>query len=70
MVGVGPNGIESVLARVSIVNYYGVVLYDSYVAPKEKVTDYRTWVSGIKPEHLINGQSSTNLNVTCHVLWQ
>ncbi|KAG0148763.1 hypothetical protein CROQUDRAFT_32672, partial [Cronartium quercuum f. sp. fusiforme G11] len=52
MVGVGPNGSESVLARVSIVNYYGTVIYDTYVSPKEKVTDYRTWVSGIKPEHL------------------
>ncbi|EGG09287.1 uncharacterized protein MELLADRAFT_47550 [Melampsora larici-populina 98AG31] len=57
MVGVGPNGSESVLARVSIVNYYGAVLLDSYVSPKEKVTDYRTWVSGITPEHLANASS-------------
>ncbi|KAH9824145.1 ribonuclease H-like domain-containing protein [Melampsora americana] len=57
MVGVGPNGSESVLARVSIVNYYGAVILDSYVSPKEKVTDYRTWVSGIKPEHLADASS-------------
>lgn len=57
MVGVGPNGSESVLARVSIVNYYGAVLLDSYVSPKEKVTDYRTWVSGITPQHLANASS-------------
>ncbi|WAQ86120.1 hypothetical protein PtA15_6A750 [Puccinia triticina] len=53
MVGVGPRGNErSALARVSIVNYYGNVVLDTYVRPKEKVTDYRTWVSGIKPQHL------------------
>ncbi|CAJ0894193.1 7368_t:CDS:2 [Entrophospora sp. SA101] len=42
MVGVGYNGIISELARVSIVNYYGVTLMDKYVKPKQKVTDYRT----------------------------
>ena len=50
MVGVGPNPeIDSALARVSIVNYYGHQLYDSFVKPKEAVTDYRTPVSGITP---------------------
>ncbi|KAA1114757.1 3'-5' exonuclease [Puccinia graminis f. sp. tritici] len=58
MVGVGPRGNEqSALARVSIVNYYGNVVLDTYVQPKEKVTDYRTWVSGIKPEHLHNAST-------------
>ncbi|KNF01763.1 hypothetical protein PSTG_04885 [Puccinia striiformis f. sp. tritici PST-78] len=58
MVGVGPRGNEqSALARVSIVNYYGNVVLDTYVRPKEKVTDYRTWVSGIKPQHLENASS-------------
>ena len=47
MIGVGPEGRESVLARVSLVNYHGAVIYDQFVKPKEKVTDYRTWVSGI-----------------------
>ena len=37
------------LARVSIVNYNGHVLLDAYVMPEGKVTDYRTWVSGIQP---------------------
>jgi len=55
MVGVGEEGTDSVLARVSIVNQYGEPIYDSYVAPKEKVTDYRTYVSGIRPSHLENG---------------
>lgn len=57
MVGVGPGGEQSALARVSIVNFYGKVIFDSYVRPKEKVTDYRTWVSGIEPQHLQNASS-------------
>ena len=46
MVGIGRDGIDSYLARCSVVNRYGHVLYDEHVIPKEKVTDYRTWVSG------------------------
>ncbi len=53
MVGVGPNpDRESALARVSVVNYNGDQLYDSYVLPLEPVTDYRTHVSGISAKHL------------------
>jgi RNA exonuclease 4 len=52
MVGVGPEGSESVLARVSLVNWHGALLYDSFVKPREKVTDYRTWVSGVRAEDL------------------
>jgi RNA exonuclease 4 len=55
MVGVGPNGAESALARVSIVNYSGGVVLDEYVRPQEPITDYRTWVSGIRPEDMVNG---------------
>lgn len=51
-VGVGPEGKESALARVSLVNYYGHVIMDEFVRPREKVTDWRTWVSGVKPEHM------------------
>ena len=54
MVGVGIDGKESVLARVSLVNSVGECIYDKYVAPKEKVIDYRTHVSGISPQHLKN----------------
>ena len=53
MVGVGAEGSDSILARVSIVNHFGNVLYDKFVAPREKVTDYRTEVSGVRPEDLI-----------------
>lgn len=53
MVGVGPNpDDDSALARVSLVNYHGEQLYDSFVLPKEAVTDYRTHVSGITPRLL------------------
>jgi len=54
MVGVGLDGIESALARVTIVNYYGVIILDKYVRPMERVTDFRTEVSGITPKLLIN----------------
>lgn len=56
MVGVGPEGSESTLARVSIVNYHGAVMLDLFVRPREKVTDYRTWVSGVREEDLRNGE--------------
>ena len=56
MVGVGDEGRDSVLARVSIVNQYGNCVYDRYVQPKEEVVDYRTFVSGVTAEHLVNGR--------------
>lgn len=52
MVGVGINGSESMLARVCIVNSHGAVLYDEFVASTEKVVDYRTKYSGIRPKDL------------------
>jgi len=52
MVGVGMTGTDSILARVSIVNHFGHMVYDKFVAPREKVTDYRTAVSGVRPEDL------------------
>jgi RNA exonuclease 4 len=58
MVGVGPNpDKESALARVSVVNYNGDQIYDSYVRPKEQVTDWRTAVSGILPKHMVEARS-------------
>lgn len=47
MVGVGESGSRSVLARVSVVNFHGTQVYDSFVKPKEFVTDWRTFVSGV-----------------------
>lgn len=54
MVGTGYLGRNSILARVSIVNLYGHCIYDKFVKPTEEVTDYRTEVSGIRPENLTN----------------
>ncbi|XP_069604121.1 RNA exonuclease 4 [Ranitomeya imitator] len=56
MVGVGPDGEESILARVSIVNQFGKCIYDKFVKPTEHVTDYRTAVSGIRPKDVKNGE--------------
>ncbi|XP_066569120.1 RNA exonuclease 4 [Amia ocellicauda] len=55
MVGVGYKGEDSIVARVSIVNQFGKCIYDKYVKPTEKVTDYRTAVSGIRPQDIKNG---------------
>lgn len=54
MVGVGPRGRYSMLARVSLVNSYGQVILDTYVAPTQTVTNYRTQCSGIRADHLRN----------------
>ncbi|NXX91892.1 REXO4 exonuclease, partial [Centropus bengalensis] len=56
MVGVGPKGEDSIVARVSIVNQFGKCVYDKYVKPTEEVTDYRTAVSGIRPENIKTGE--------------
>ncbi|KAA8493352.1 RNA exonuclease 4 [Porphyridium purpureum] len=51
-VGVGPRGERDALARVSVVNYKSEVVLDTHVQVSEKVTDYRTAVSGVRREHL------------------
>ncbi|ELU42198.1 exonuclease domain-containing protein [Rhizoctonia solani AG-1 IA] len=59
MVGVGENGSESSLARASIVDFQGRVVLDE-VCPtqlNERVTDYRTQVSGVRPKDMINVQA-------------
>ncbi|KAM9117403.1 RNA exonuclease 4 isoform 1-T2 [Pangshura tecta] len=61
MVGVGPEGEDSILARVSIVNQFGKCIYDEYVKPTEKVTDYRTAVSGIRPKDIKKGAEFKNV---------
>mmetsp|Transcript_16789 Transcript_16789/g.25375 ORF Transcript_16789/g.25375 Transcript_16789/m.25375 type:complete len:286 (-) Transcript_16789:215-1072(-) len=52
MVGVGESGHQSSLARVCIVNWYGETMLDLYVRQRDAVTDYRTYWSGIRAEHL------------------
>ena len=52
MVGVGPNGKRSALARVSIVDWNLDLVFDTYVQVMDRVTDYRTHVSGIRKKDL------------------
>ncbi|XP_054855268.1 interferon-stimulated 20 kDa exonuclease-like 2 [Eublepharis macularius] len=54
MVGTGPGGRISDLARCSIVNYYGDVMYDKYIRPVNPITNYRTKWSGIRRHHMTN----------------
>lgn len=57
MVGIGPSPqTTSQLARVSIVNFHGHQIYDSFVLPELPVTDYRTSVSGITAALLAKGR--------------
>ena len=58
MVGIGPKGGKSILARISIVNYYGDVIYDKFVLPLNdpkcgKITDFRKEITGINKYDLI-----------------
>ena|ERR1700683_3930859 len=55
MVGVGIEGVESSLARVSLVNYYGALQLDEFVRQRERVVDYRTQWSGIRETDMIKG---------------
>jgi RNA exonuclease 4 len=52
MVGVGPGGQESALARASLVDFHGRQIYDSFVRPKEYVVDWRTHISGVGPRDM------------------
>ena len=64
MVGIGVDGLRSTLARVSIVNWDGDIVYDQLIRPSEKVTDYRTFVSGITAADLENYDIVTDFH-TC-----
>jgi RNA exonuclease 4 len=57
MVGVGGDEDRSVLARVSIVNFHGTQVYDSFVKPKEFVTDWRTHVSGVSAKNMTTART-------------
>ena len=48
MVGVGIGGKKSALARASAVGWSGDVLFDTFVRVPERVTDFRTRVSGVR----------------------
>ncbi len=54
MVGTGPKGCCTELARCSIVTYEGDVIYDKYINPINPVTDFRTPWSGIRRRDLLH----------------
>ena len=61
MVGIGPNGIKSALARATAVDYNGSILLDTHVRVPERVTDFRTKVSGVRPKDIaITNDSAMN----------
>ena len=60
MVGVGSSGKQSALARVSITDYNDECILDVFVRVDEKVTDFRTHVSGIRPKDI---KSSDTLSI-------
>uniref|UniRef100_A0A8R1TVU0 RNA exonuclease 4 n=1 Tax=Onchocerca volvulus TaxID=6282 RepID=A0A8R1TVU0_ONCVO len=67
-VGVGMDGGDNMLARISIVNMQGRCVYDKYVKPRENITDYRTEVSGIRPINLVNGEPFQKVQAEVHKL--
>ena len=62
MVGIGPHGTTSRLARVALVSYDGSVLYDAHVQVTEVITDHRTHVSGILPSDLLSSNGAVSFD--------
>jgi len=56
MVGIGPLGRKSALARVTLVDWNGNIVFDEYIQQQDEVTDYRTFVSGITPQILTKAE--------------
>lgn len=54
MVGIGDKGRISSAAWITIIDWFGNVLLNEFIAQDEKVTDYRTEVSGVTQENLQN----------------
>lgn len=52
MVGVGEEGLDSAVARITIVNWENAVVLDTFVKVPVPVTDYRTFVSGITAQDI------------------
>lgn len=52
MVGIGTDGKKSALARVSMVDWEYTVVLDTFVQVPTRVTDFRTWVSGVEAKHI------------------
>jgi RNA exonuclease 4 len=57
MVGIGTDGKKSALARVSMVDWEYNVILDTFVQVPTRVTDFRTWVSGVEAKHIQKGKA-------------
>ncbi|KAK1775718.1 ribonuclease H-like domain-containing protein [Copromyces sp. CBS 386.78] len=68
MVGTGPTGLTSLLARVSLVDFHLHQIYDSYVKPTAFVTDFRTHVSGITKRHMAIARPFESVRATVAAL--
>lgn len=51
-VGVGEEGRESALARLTVINWDNEIVFHTYVKVEKPVTDYRHIISGILPEQI------------------
>jgi len=65
MVGIGLDGKQSIAARVTIIDWDCKVLLDTFVKPTAEVTDYRTFVSGIAPENLVQEEEQQEEEGSC-----
>ena len=65
MVGIGPDGKKSALARCCVVDFDGKVVYDKFVRPPDLVVDFRTKYSGVRKKDLRAG-SAIPLPQVCH----
>lgn len=52
MVGIGTDGKQSALARVSITGWNDEVILDTFVQVPDRVTDFRTYVSGVRAKDI------------------
>ena len=59
MVGVGASGTRSALAQVVICNAHEQIVYSTFVKPVDRVTDFRTHVSGVRSAHLTQSGTGT-----------
>ncbi len=60
MVGIGPKGSVAILGRVAVVDHQGDILLDTVVQPTGKVTDYRSWITGLRKRDFMDGKSYYN----------
>lgn len=52
MVGIGADGKQSALARVSITGWNDEIILDTFVQVPDRVTDFRTYVSGVRAKDI------------------